>query len=129
MGFCVNGIDGGILKDKYDLIEKERLQWLRDDNKRTAANLEEYKRRIRVYKRNEKFQFWGYHDLISAKIEPKPEPIEYNENSISDNKLDRLIDQKDLKQLSRLSRSSLTDTNQKSIFLKRHSYDNILNKH
>ena len=25
MGFCVNGIDGGILKDKYDLIEKERL--------------------------------------------------------------------------------------------------------
>ena len=62
-------VDWEILGDRYDLIDKERLQWLREQNKFFGSKVEELEKRIRVYKRNEKYQFWGYHDLISSQIE------------------------------------------------------------
>ena len=48
-------MDWEILGDKYDLIDKERLQWLREQNKIMGSKVEELERRIRVYKRNEKY--------------------------------------------------------------------------
>ena len=50
---------------KYEIIDKERLNWIRQNNEELAAKIKKLETRLRVYKRNEKYQFWGYYDVVA----------------------------------------------------------------
>ena len=41
---------------KYEIIDKERLNWIRQNNEELAAKIKKLETRLRVYKRNEKYQ-------------------------------------------------------------------------
>lgn len=51
---------------KYDIVEKEKLQNLQRENIKLKNKVLDLQKRLNVYKRNEKYQFWGYHDFISG---------------------------------------------------------------
>lgn len=50
---------------KYELIDKERLCWIRKHNQELEEKINSLETKLRIYKRNEKYQFWGYYDIVA----------------------------------------------------------------
>lgn len=47
--------DPKVLRMKYEIMDKERLEWIRQHNKELEDKVKTLETRLRVYKRNEKY--------------------------------------------------------------------------
>lgn len=50
---------------KYEIIDKERLSWIRQQNEELEEKIKKLETKLRIFKRNEKYQFWGYYDVVA----------------------------------------------------------------
>lgn len=86
-------------------------------------------KRLNVYKRNEKYQFWGYHEQISKALERPFTPSEVAKDC-KDKSSHLLISKKsgqniEFEQKTRLSRSTIKCKSNQILIDKKHTYDRI----